>query len=47
MPWVEVKCAGGLRSLVVGLWWLGCWGDGHQRGCDGFWLRFCGGFRLG
>ena len=25
MSWVEVGCAGGLRPLVVGLWWLGCW----------------------
>ena len=25
MLWVEVGCDGGLRPLVVGLWWLGCW----------------------
>ena len=25
MSWVEVGCAGGLRPLVGGLWWLGCW----------------------
>ena len=47
MPWVEVGCASGLRPLVVGLWWLGCWGGGHRRGWGGFWLRFCGGFRSG
>ena len=47
MPWVEVGCASGLKPLVVCLWWLGCWGGGHQRGWGGFWLRFCGGFRSG
>ena len=47
MSWVEVGCVSGLRPLVVGLWWLGCWGGGHWRGWGGFWLRFCGGFRFG
>ena len=28
VSWVEVGCAGGLRPLVVGLWWMGCWGGG-------------------
>ena len=32
MPWVEVGYADGLRLLVVGFWWLGCWGGGHWRG---------------
>ena len=40
MSWGEVGCADGLRLLVVGLWWLGCWGGGHLRGWCGFWLRF-------
>lgn len=47
MLWVEVGCASGLRPLVVGLWWLGCWVGGHQKGWVGFWLRFGGGFKLG
>ena len=36
MSWVEVGCVSGLRPLVVGLWWLGCWGGGHWRGWGGF-----------
>ena len=32
MPWVEVGYADGLRLLVVGFWWLGCWGGGHRKG---------------
>ena len=47
MLWVEFGCANGLRPLVVGLWWLGCWGGRHQRGWGGLWQRFCGGFRSG
>ena len=47
MLWVKVGYACGMRSLVVGLWWLGCWGGGHRRGWGGFWLQFCGGFRSG
>ena len=47
MLWVEFGSANGLRPLVVGLWWLGCWGGRHQRGWGGLWQRFCGGFRSG
>ena len=40
MLWVKVGYARGMRPLVVGLWWLGCWGGGHRRGWVGFGCSF-------
>ena len=47
MSWVEVGCAGGLRPLVVGLWWLGCWVVVIGEVRVGLATACCGGFRLG
>ena len=47
MLWVKVGYACGMRSLVVGLWWLGCWGGGHRRGWVGFGCSFMVGSNRG